>query len=164
MFREVGMSRNASSKEERTRIGRKYIGKPRWEKRCILDRQTSVSMPRSRLEIRSELGRLFTKPLQGALNLLILKTLRRGAMHGYGIASLIEEASEEVLQVEEGSLYPALHKMEHDGWITSTWAVSDTNRRVRYYRLTAKGERQLATEEREYARVSAAIAKALKYV
>jgi transcriptional regulator len=111
-----------------------------------------------------QLGRLFTKPLQGALNLLILKALRRGPMHGYGITELIQEASDEVLQIEEGSLYPALHKMEHEGWITSEWAVSDTNRRVRYYELTLKGERQLATEERDYHRVSAAIAKALKYV
>jgi transcriptional regulator len=110
------------------------------------------------------MGRLFTKPLQGALNLLILKALRRGPMHGYGITNLIQEASDEVLQIEEGSLYPALHKMEHDGWITSEWATSDTNRRVRFYRITPKGERQVATEEREYARVSAAIAKALRYV
>lgn len=110
------------------------------------------------------MGRLFTKPLQGALNLLILKALRRGAMHGYGITSLIQETSDEVLEVEEGSLYPALHKMEHEGWIRSEWALSDTNRRVRYYKLTRKGERQLAVEEREYRRVRAAIAKVLKYV
>lgn len=110
------------------------------------------------------MGRLFTKPLQGALNLLILKALRRGPMHGYGITNLIQEASDEVLEIEEGSLYPALHKMEHDGWITSEWSISETNRRVRYYSLTPKGERQLATEEREYLRVNAAIAKALRYV
>ena len=110
------------------------------------------------------LGRLFTKPLQGALNLLILKALRREPMHGYGIMAVIQEASDEVLQIEEGSLYPALHKMEHDGWITSEWALSDTNRRGRFYKLTAKGERQLPTDEREYMRVSAAIAKALRYV
>jgi transcriptional regulator len=110
------------------------------------------------------LGRLITKPLQGALNLLILKALRRGPRHGYGITNLIQQASDEVLAIEEGSLYPALHKMEHDGWITSEWALSDTNRRVRYYKLTPKGERQLSKEEREYRRVSAAIANALKYV
>lgn len=114
------------------------------------------------MEVR--LGRLFTKPLQGALNLLILKALRRGPMHGYGITNLIQEASDEVLQIEEGSLYPALHKMEHEGWVTSEWALSDTNRRVRYYKLMPKGERQLAMEEREYRRVNAAIAKALRYV
>lgn len=110
------------------------------------------------------MGRLFSKPLQGALNLLILNALRRGPMHGYGIANLIQHVSHEVLEIEEGSLYPALHKLEHQGWITSEWALSDTNRRVRYYKLTAKGERQLATEEQEYHRVSAAIAKALRYV
>ena len=110
------------------------------------------------------MGRLFTKPLQGALNLLILKALRRGPMHGYGITNLIQEASDEILEIEEGSLYPALHKMEHEGWITSEWALSDTNRRVRYYKLTSKGVRQLAKEERQYHRVSAAIGKALRYV
>jgi PadR family transcriptional regulator PadR len=113
---------------------------------------------------RIDLARLFTKPLQGALNLLILKALQRGPMHGYGIAVLIQQASRDVLEVEEGSLYPALHKMEHDGWLTSEWAVSDTNRRVRYYKLTPKGERQLAADEQEYRRVSAAIARALRYV
>jgi transcriptional regulator len=85
-------------------------------------------------------------------------------MHGYGISDLIQEASDEVLQIEEGSLYPALHNMEHEGWIKSRWAISDTNRRVRYYELTPKGERQLATEEREYHRLNAAIARALRYV
>ena len=120
-------------------------------------------MPRNRwLEVA--LGRLFTKPLQGALNLLILKSLRRGPMHGYGITVLIQQASKDVLEVEEGSLYPALHKMEHEGWLTSEWAVSDTNRRVRYYKLTPKGERQLAEDEQEYRRVSLAIARALRYV
>ena len=84
-------------------------------------------------------------------------------MHGYGIANLIQEASDDVLQIEEGSLYPALHKMEHDGWITSEWALSDTNRRVRFYKLKPKGEKQLATEELEYHRFNAAIAKALRY-
>jgi PadR family transcriptional regulator PadR len=77
------------------------------------------------------LGRLFTKPLQGALNLLILKALCRGPMHGYGITNRIQEVSEDVLEIEEGSLYPALHKLEHEGWITSEWALSETNRRVR---------------------------------
>jgi transcriptional regulator len=109
-------------------------------------------------------GRLFTKPLQGALNLLILKALRRGPMHGYAITNLVQDASGDVVEIEEGSMYPALHKMEHEGWITSEWALSDTGRRVRYYKLTPKGARQLATDEPEYHRVSAAIAKALKYI
>ena len=102
--------------------------------------------------------------MQGALKLLILKALKRGPMHGYGITELIQEVSDEVLRIEEGSLYPALHKMEHEGWISSEWALSDTNRRVRYYELTPKGKRQLALEGREYQRVNAAIAKALKFV
>jgi transcriptional regulator len=85
-------------------------------------------------------------------------------MHGYGITNLVQQASDDVLAIEEGSLYPALHKMEHEGWITSEWALSDTSRRVRYYKLTPKGARELAAGEREYHRVNAAIAKALKCV
>ena len=103
--------------------------------------------------------------LQGTLTLLILLTLEsRGPLHGYGLCEHIHSVSEDLLQVEEGSLYPALHKMEHEGWLTSEWAISDTNRRVRYYKLTTKGERQLEADEQEYRRVSAAIARALRYV
>jgi transcriptional regulator len=90
------------------------------------------------------MGRLLSKPLQGSLNLLILKTLSRGPLHGYGITNQIQQISGEILQVEEGSLYPALHRMEQEGWIASEWAMSGTNRRVRYYKITAKGKRQLA--------------------
>jgi PadR family transcriptional regulator, regulatory protein PadR len=110
------------------------------------------------------MGRLLSKPLQGSLNLLILKTLSRGPLHGYGITNRIQQISEEILQVEEGSLYPALHRMEQENWITSEWAISDTNRRVRYYKLTPKGKRQLAVEESDWNQITAAVTKVLKFV
>lgn len=110
------------------------------------------------------MGRLLSKPLQGSLNLLILKTLSRGPLHGYGITTRIQQVSDEVLQIEEGSLYPALHRMEQENWITSEWAVSETNRRVRYYKLTAKGRRQLAIEEDDWNQITGAVARVLKYV
>jgi transcriptional regulator len=110
------------------------------------------------------MGRLLSKPLQGSLNLLILKTLSRGPLHGYAITNHIQQVSADVLQVEEGSLYPALHRMEHEGWISSEWALSDTNRRVRYYKLTAKGKRQLLLEEDDWKQITAAVTKVLKFV
>lgn len=109
------------------------------------------------------MGRLFAKPLQGSLGLLILKTLSHGPLHGYAITTHIQEVSNEVLQLEEGSLYPALHRMEQEGWISSEWAISETNRRVRYYKLTTKGTQQLKAEEREWEKVTAAIIKVLRY-
>ena len=84
-----------------------------------------------------------TDILQGTLALLVLKTLEHSPMHGWGITLHIQRISNEVLRVEEGSLYPALHRMEQEGWITAEWAASENNRRARYYRLTAKGRRQL---------------------
>ena len=110
------------------------------------------------------MGRLLSKPLQGSLNLLIMKTLSRGPLHGYAITNHIQQASDEVLQVEEGSLYPALHRLEQEGWITSEWALSDSNRRVRYYKLTPKGKRQLAQEEDDWKQITAAVTKVLKFV
>jgi PadR family transcriptional regulator PadR len=110
------------------------------------------------------MGRLLSKPLQGSLNLLILKTLSRGPLHGYAITNHIQQVSDEVLQVEEGSLYPALHRMEQEGWIASEWALSDTNRRVRYYKLTVKGKRQLALEESDWRQITAAVSKVLQFV
>ena len=103
--------------------------------------------------------------LQGTLVLLVLRSLAsRGKMHGYAITNHIQQVSEEVLQVEEGSLYPALHRMEQEGWIVSEWALSDTNRRVRYYKLTPKGRKQLAAEEDGWKQVTAAVTKVLKFV
>ena len=84
--------------------------------------------------------------LQGTLDLLVLRVLRRGTMHGWGIAQEIQQISRDVLQVNQGSLYPALRRLEERGWIDAEWGTSDNNRRARYYRLTAAGRRQLAQE------------------
>ena len=100
--------------------------------------------------------------LQGALPILVLKILdRRGPTHGYGITSHIEAASDH-LRVEEGSLYPALHRLEHRGWIEAEWAVSELGRRAKYYRLTPSGRRQLAVEADEWERMVAAIGRVMK--
>ncbi|HXI41859.1 MAG TPA: PadR family transcriptional regulator [Bryobacteraceae bacterium] len=101
--------------------------------------------------------------LQGTLDLLILKSLVRGPMHGYGITVHIQQVSGEVLRVEEGSLYPALHRIEQAGWISSEWGVSDNNRRAKYYRLTAVGRKQLAKEEENWDRLIRAVAKVLRF-
>ena len=101
--------------------------------------------------------------LQGTLDLLILKTLIRGPMHGYGIAVHIQQVSDEVLRVEEGSLYPALHRIEQAGWINSEWGTSENNRRAKYYSLTAMGRKQLAKEEENWDRLTRAVGKVLRF-
>lgn len=101
--------------------------------------------------------------LSGTLALLVLKTLARGPMHGYGITLHIQRVSNEVLRVEEGSLYPALHRMEQDGWIRAEWGVSDNNRRARFYELTAKGRKQLAQEEKNWSQLTQAVASVLQF-
>jgi transcriptional regulator len=101
--------------------------------------------------------------LQGTLALLVLKSLARGPMHGYGITLHIQMLSKEVLRVEEGSLYPALHRMAQDGWIHAEWGTSENNRRARYYQLTAVGRKQLAEEEKSWARLTQAVAQVLQY-
>src|ERR1700732_2129801 len=101
--------------------------------------------------------------LQGTLALLVLKTLARGPMHGYGITLHIQRVSSDVLRVEEGSLYPALHRMEQDGLISAEWGMSETHRRARYYRLTATGRKQLAEEEKNWARLTEAVASVLQF-
>jgi PadR family transcriptional regulator, regulatory protein PadR len=101
--------------------------------------------------------------LQGTLDLLILKTLARGPQHGYGIATHIQRVSEEALRVEEGSLYPALHRIEQAGWIASDWGVTSNNRRAKYYSLTPAGRCQLDTEEESWSRLTQGVAKVLRY-
>ncbi len=101
--------------------------------------------------------------LQGTLDLLVLKTLARGALHGYGIADHIQRVSEEVLRVEEGSLYPALHRIEQQGWIRAEWRITESNRRARFYTLTAAGRKQLAAEEKSWAELTAAVARVLRF-
>ncbi|HEX8144560.1 MAG TPA: PadR family transcriptional regulator [Pyrinomonadaceae bacterium] len=103
-----------------------------------------------------------TELLQGTLDMLILKTLTLGPMHGYSIASRILQVSDEVLQVEEGSLYPALYRMEKRGWIEAEWGVSENNRRAKFYKLTRAGRKGLAEEETNWARLSEAISKVMQ--
>ena len=98
----------------------------------------------------------------GTLYMLILKTLARGPMHGYGIAQRIQQTSDDVLQVEEGSLYPALQRMLIKGWVVGEWAQSENNRRARFYRLTAAGRKQLTAEVSEFERVMQAIARVIR--
>ena len=101
--------------------------------------------------------------LQGTLTLLVLRTLAHGPMHGYGITLHIHRVSNEILRVEEGSLYPALHRMEQEGWISAEWRASENNRRARYYSLSAKGRKQLAKEEESWAQLTQAVASVLRF-
>jgi PadR family transcriptional regulator, regulatory protein PadR len=102
--------------------------------------------------------------LSGTLDLLILKTLSQaGPIHGYGIVLYIQRVSDDLLRVEEGSLYPALHRIEQSGWITSEWRTSKNNRRARYYKLTPAGRRQLAKEEQSWDRVVQGVASVLRF-
>ena len=100
--------------------------------------------------------------LQGTLDLLILRALRGGPMHGWAISERIETISQDVLQVNQGSLYPALHRLEHRGWVKAEWDVSELGRRARFYSLTAAGRKQLEIETEDWARLSAAIARVLR--
>jgi PadR family transcriptional regulator, regulatory protein PadR len=100
--------------------------------------------------------------LKGTLDLLVLKTLAsQGRMHGYAITLRIEEISENVLRLEEGSLYPALHRMTQAGWLRSEWGVSESNRRARYYSITAAGRKQLVEETQEWSQLASAVARVL---
>ncbi len=95
--------------------------------------------------------------VHGTLDMLILQALQRAPMHGLGVADRIQQMSNEVLRVEQGSLYPALYRLEAEGWISAAWGVSENNRRARYYKLTAAGRKQLSAETEYWSRVSAAI-------
>ena len=103
-----------------------------------------------------------TELLQGTLDLLILKSLHRGPMHGYGVAEWIHECSQDVLRVEEGALYPALHRLELRGLLSAQWGMSDNNRRAKFYALTAAGRKQLAQETDYWQRMSSAVARILQ--
>src|ERR1700692_3062662 len=100
--------------------------------------------------------------LQGTLDMLILKTLIRGPMHGYAVVEFIHQTSEEVLRVEEGALYPALHRLELRGLLAAEWGVSENNRRAKFYRLTAAGRRHLEAESKHWSRMTAAIARLME--
>ena len=98
-----------------------------------------------------------TDVLQGTLDLLILRIIALEPMHGWAIAQRIQQISDELLRVQQGSLYPALHRLEHQGWITADWGVSDNNRRARFYTLTRAGRRQLETEVAKWERLSVGV-------
>lgn len=100
--------------------------------------------------------------LQGTLDMLVLKALAREPLHGYGVAELIHERSEDVLRVEEGALYPALHRLELRGLLASEWGLSENNRRAKYYRLTAAGRRHLEAESAHWNRIAGAIARVME--
>src|SRR4249920_352292 len=103
--------------------------------------------------------------LQGTLTLLVLKTLASSKrMHGYAITTHVQRVSDDLLRVEEGSLYPALHRMEQQGWLKSEWGLTEKNREARFYSLTAKGRRQLALEEESWARFTEGVGRVLRYV
>ena len=114
-------------------------------------------MPRRESPLRSEM-------LQGTLDMLILRTLAPGPAHGQTIAHVIERRSEDVLQVEHGSLYPALHRLQHRGWIVSFWGTSENNRKAKYYRLTAEGRRQLVAQKSRWDQVVRAIGRIMRPV
>ena len=100
--------------------------------------------------------------VQGTLDLLLLKIVALGPLHGWAIAQRLKQVSGDVLQVSEGSLYPALHKLEHEGWLTATWQISDTGRRARFYTLSRAGRRALDREMADWERLSGAISRVVK--
>ena len=100
--------------------------------------------------------------LQGTLDMLVLRVLSGGPLHGWGIAQRIQVLSKDVLQVEEGSIYPALYRMENKGWIKAEWGQSDNNRRAKYYEMTKDGRKQLANESKDWARICEAIGAIMK--
>src|SRR5437867_4719601 len=102
--------------------------------------------------------------LQGTLSLLVLRALEaRGKMHGYALTSHIQKASAELLRVEEGSLYPALHRMEQDGWVRSEWGITEKNREARFYSLTPKGRKQLIEEQERWARLTEGVERVIRF-
>jgi transcriptional regulator len=101
---------------------------------------------------------------QGTLDMLVLKALSLGPMHGYGIGQRIQQLASEMLQVEEGTLYPALYRIEARGWISSEWGISENNRRARFYKLTRAGRKQLAVEESQWQHLSLAINKVMQSI
>jgi PadR family transcriptional regulator PadR len=111
------------------------------------------------------MGKYPNDRLQGTLDLLVLKSLAgRGKMHGYGITVHIQQIAGDVLRVEEGSLYPALHRMAQEGWIKAEWGTSENNRRARYYSITSAGRKQLSAEELRWAELTAAVGRVLRFV
>jgi PadR family transcriptional regulator PadR len=111
---------------------------------------------------KQELYRNHIELLQGTLDMLILRTLQWGSQHGHGIGQALRVSSEEALQIEHGSLYPALHRLERQGWLASEWKLSEANRRAKYYRLTPSGKRQLSKEQSKWEAVVRTIARVMR--
>ena len=110
------------------------------------------------------MGKQKNDVLQGTLSLLVLKALEsRGSMHGYALTSHIHSVSDELLRIEEGSLYPALHRMEEDGWVSAEWGLTEKGRKARFYSLTPKGEQQLAVERESWERLTKGVSRVLRY-
>ena len=133
-------------------------------KPCSVDirHQTTLAFGELRLDRRHETTIPPSILLQGTLDLLILRTLQAEPMHGWAISDRIQQISQDILQVGQGSLYPALHRLEHRGWIKAEWGVSELGRRARFYRLTPAGRRQLDVETADWEKMSGAIARVLK--
>ena len=125
------------------------------------DRCRSILLPLSNVEGR-RMKEIQTDLLQGTLDLLVLKTLQTGPRHGWDIAQRIQQVSQDVLRVGQGSLYPALHRLEERGWITSEWGASDNNRKAKFYKLTAAGRKQLAAQTESWERFTGAVDLILK--
>ena len=136
--------------------------RPRLATRGLPDRSLTPAGSSRKLRILS-MGRKAQKndSLPGSLDMLILRTLSRRDLHGYGIVQFIQQSSDNELLVEEGSLYPALQRLELNGWIEGVWGVTSNNRRARIYRITAAGRKQLAVETRKYAKLTLAIARVM---
>lgn len=124
----------------------------------ILPVSLVVSLPMTRSAQTPERLELF----QGTLDLLILRTLRWGSMHGHGIAKFIEHSSRETFRIDHGSLYPALQRLQQEGWIAAEWGTSSNNRRAKFYKITAAGRKQLTAEQSRWARFTAAIGHILR--
>jgi PadR family transcriptional regulator len=139
---------------------------------CCVRLQTLPFLVDSRQENRILLSNVYKRNhmspaprsdlLQGTLDLLILKVLALGPQHGWGISQRILQISEDVLRINQGSLYPALHRLEEQGWIASSWGVSDNNREAKFYRLTRTGQRQLQRETDQWERISGAVGRVLR--
>jgi PadR family transcriptional regulator PadR len=133
--------------------------------RGTLDRPLPLEASRNAVvDYRGEEVPTSTELLQGMLDLLILQTLATGEMHGWGVAQHIQQVSKDVLQIGQGSLYPALHRLEYKGWIRSDWGNSENNRRAKFYSLTRAGKKRLETELEDWDRLSAAVALVLGWI
>jgi len=138
-------------------MGRGWLA-PTWTQPDIFGEQA----PRTERIPRTDMPDHQADLLQGTLDLLILKTLAMGPHHGWGVSQRIQQMSRDVLQVNQGSLYPALHRLEHKGWITAEWGMSENNRKAKFYRLTKRGQAQLEAERTQWERFSAAVALILE--